>query len=303
MLKFLRRPTDPVVVVRQRLILTLMTAAAFAIAAPSAFADVVSSSNWAGYAVHRAGIRFTTVLATWTQPSAQCSAGHRTYSALWVGLGGYNASSDALEQIGTEVDCTVLGRVSSTAWYELVPAASRGISMKVRPGDQMLATVTVTGNRVVLALQDTTTHRSFSRTFHPSSIDVSSAEWIVEAPSECMSNNTCRTLPLANFGSASFGSAQAQAVGGHSGAIADSFWDWTQIKLNPTGRRFISYNGNGTGAAVPSSLSAQGNSFSVAYSTVVQQAGRIASAVSAVPRAGDIIRPGPEPRGTSAAGR
>jgi hypothetical protein len=270
-----------------------MTAAAFAIAAPSALADAVSSSNWAGYAAHRAGIRFTKVLARWTQPSAQCTAGHRAYSALWVGLGGYNASSDALEQIGTEVDCTVLGRVSSTAWYELVPAPSRGINMQVRPGDQMLATVTVTGNRVVLALRDTTTHRSFSRTFRSSSVDVSSAEWIVEAPSECTSNNTCRTLPLANFGSASFGSAQAQAVGGHSGAIADSFWDWTRIKLNPIGRRFITYSGNGSGAAVPSALSAQGDGFSVAYSTVTQQAGRMARAVTAaLPRAGYIVHPG-----------
>jgi Peptidase A4 family len=279
--------------VRTRLILALMTAAAFAVAAPSALADVVSSSNWAGYAVHRAGIRFTRVLASWTQPTAQCTTGHRTYSALWVGLGGYNASSNSLEQIGTEVDCTVFGRVSSSAWYELVPAPSRAISMKVSPGDQMLATVTVTGNRVILALRDVTTHRSFTRTFRPSSIDVSSAEWILEAPSECTSNTTCRTLPLANFGSASFGSAQAEAVGGHTGAIADSFWDWTQIKLNPGDRRFITYSGNGSGAAVPSALSAEGNSFSVAYSTVVQQAGRIANAVTAaVPRAGYIVHPG-----------
>lgn len=290
MLKCLVRDTDSVVVVRKRLILGLMTAAVFAIAAPAALADVVSSSNWAGYAVHRAGIRFTKVLATWIQPSAQCTAGHRTYSALWVGLGGYNASSDALEQIGTEVDCDVLGRVSSSAWYELVPAPSRTISMKVRPGDQMLATVTVTGNRVVVALRDTTTHRSFSRAFRTSSVDVSSAEWILEAPSECTSANACRTLPLANFGPASFGSAQAQAVGGHSGAIADPFWDWTQIKLNPGGRQFIAYSDNSSGAAVPSALSAQGNSFSVAYSTVVQQAGRISRAGTA--RAGYLVHPG-----------
>src|SRR5512140_1462871 len=107
MLKFPRRDTDPVPMVRKRLILGLMTAAAFAIAAPSALADVVSSSHWAGYAVHRAGIRFTKVLATWTQPSAQCPSGQGPYPALRAGLGGYHAISDAPEQIGTEVDCTV----------------------------------------------------------------------------------------------------------------------------------------------------------------------------------------------------
>jgi len=278
--------------VRKGLLLALMTAAMAAVADPSALADVVSSSNWAGYAVHRAGVRFTKVLATWTQPSPQCTAGHGAYSAMWVGLGGYNASSDALEQIGTEVDCTASARVSSTAWYELVPAPSRTISMTVRPGDEMLAAVTVTGNRVVLWLRDTTTHRSFRRTFYPSTTDVSSAEWILEAPSECTSDNICATLPLANFGSASFGAAQAEDVGGHSGAIADPFWDRTQIRLKPGGRRFISYSGTGVGAAAPSALNAQGNGFSVVYSTV-QQAGRIARAVAtALPRAGYIVHPG-----------
>jgi len=293
MLKFFPKATESLGMVPRRLILALTTAATLFVVAPSALADVVSSSNWAGYAVHRAGIRFTKVLATWTQPTVQCTPGHRAYSALWVGLGGYNASSDALEQIGTEVDCTASGRVSSTAWYELVPAPSRGISMKVRPGDQMVAAAAVTGNRVALALQDATTHRSFRRTFHPSSVDVSSAEWILEAPSECTSDNICRTLPLANFGSASFESARAEAVGGHTGAIADSFWDWTEIKLNPGGRRFIAYSGTGAAAADPSALNGQGSSFSVVYSTVVQQAGRIAKAVTAaLPRAGYIVHPG-----------
>jgi hypothetical protein len=268
-----------------------MTLATFAIAAPSALADTVSSSNWAGYAVHRPGVRFTRVLAGWTQPTAQCVAGHRTYSALWVGLGGYNASSNALEQIGSEVDCTSSGRVVSTAWYELVPSPSRPIRMTVRPGDQMLASVTVSGNRVVMVLQDTTTHHSFRRTFHPSSVDVSSAEWILEAPSECTSDNSCRTLPLANFGSANFGLAQAEAAGGHVGTIADSSWDWTQIKLTPGGKRFVALSGDRSGAAVPSALNAQGNGFSVTFSTIVQRALKFGAA-AAMPRAGYIVHPG-----------
>ena len=131
MFKFLFRTSESMGAVRSRLILALMTAATLLVAAPAALADVVSSSNWAGYAVHRSGIRFTKVLARWTQPSARCTAGHRTYSALWVGLGGYDASSDAVEQIGTEVDCTASGRVSSTAWYQLRTSTLRPIDMKV----------------------------------------------------------------------------------------------------------------------------------------------------------------------------
>jgi hypothetical protein len=253
----------------RRLIISAISATILAIAAPSALADSVNSSNWAGYAVHRAGVRFTKVIGAWKQPSASCTPGHRTYSAMWVGLGGYSASSNALEQIGSEVDCTSSGRVSSTAWYELVPAPSRPINMTVRPGDTMLASVTVSGRRVVLSLTDTTTHRSFSKSVRPSSVDVSSAEWILEAPSECISANNCQTLPLANFRSASFSLAEAQAVGGHTGPISDPAWEWTQIKLTPDGRRFVIFNGaHSVGAAIPSALNAAGDGFSVTYSTV-----------------------------------
>lgn len=279
---------------RIRLFIALSTAAALAFAAPSALADTVSSANWAGYAVHRAGIRFTRVLGSWTQPSATCSRGYQTYSAEWVGLGGYDASSDALEQIGSEVDCTISGRVSSTAWYELVPSPSRPINMRVRPGDRMLASVTVAGNRVVLSLQDVTTHRSFRRTFHPSAIDVSSAEWILEAPSECVSAGGCQTLPLANFRSASFGLAQAQAAGGHVGTILDPLWDWTKIRLTPGGRQFVVFNGSGpsAGAAIPSALNATGSAFSVSYATVSVQGNPTYARRASVARAGYIVHPG-----------
>jgi hypothetical protein len=278
---------------RSRLIHALMTVAStLGIAAPSALADTVASSNWAGYAVHRPGVRFSRVSASWTLPSANCTAGHRTYSAMWVGLGGYSAGSNAIEQIGTEVDCTASGRVASSVWYELVPAPSRPVKMKVRPGDQISASATVSGNRVVLALQDATTHHSFTRTFRPKAVDVSSAEWILEAPSECISYNSCRTLPLANFGSASVGLSRVRAVGGHSGAISDRFWDSTQIKLTPGGMRFITFNGDRSRAAIPSALNPQGNGFSVTFATIVQQqARRIAATAAALPRAGVHVAP------------
>jgi hypothetical protein len=188
---------------------------------------------------------------------------------LWVGLGGYNASSDALEQIGTEVDCTASGRVSSSAWYELVPAPSRPISMKVRPGDAILATVTVSGNRAVLALQDRTTHRSFRRTFRPSSVDVSSAEWILEAPSQCISQFSCQALPLANFGSVSFDSATAVATDGSTGTIASSAWGRTKIKLTPGSQALIvsRNSSDGAGAAAPTALRSGGSAFDVTYAT------------------------------------
>src|SRR5438046_2912311 len=73
----------------------LLVSVLLGVAAPSALADAVQSSNWAGYAAHRAGVRFTKVVAAWRQPAASCVRSHRTFSAVWVGIGGYSASSDA----------------------------------------------------------------------------------------------------------------------------------------------------------------------------------------------------------------
>src|SRR5665213_168941 len=97
--------------------------------APAALADTTRSSNWAGYAVHGSHTSFRRVFGAWRQPAATCTAGTPTYSSVWVGLGGYSTTSQALEQIGSEVDCSASGRVVSSAWYELVPAASRNIRM------------------------------------------------------------------------------------------------------------------------------------------------------------------------------
>src|SRR6516162_5175014 len=118
---------------RTGLIGALTVAAALAVA-PVALANTTRSTNWAGYAVHRAGVSFRQVSGTWIQPSAICVKGQPSYSAAWVGLGGYNPTSGALEQIGTEVDCTAAGKVTSSAWYELVPAPSRAISLPVAAG-------------------------------------------------------------------------------------------------------------------------------------------------------------------------
>jgi hypothetical protein len=234
------------------------------------------------------------VLGTWRQPSASCSAGSQTYSAVWVGLGGYDPTSSALEQIGSEVDCTASGRVSSSVWYELVPAPSQSIRLHVRPGDALSASVSVSGHRVSVAISDLTAHHSFHRTITTSAVDVSSAEWIVEAPSECVSADACETLPLANFGSATFSLAQARASNGHTGAISDSAWATTKIKLTASGRRFAVYQGSGAaaGTATPSALTSRGRSFRVTFSTVAQQGNPFLTARQSTVRAGYLLHPG-----------
>src|SRR5438132_2926091 len=187
-----------------------------------------TSSNWAGYAVSSQGssqlVRFRRVTGTWVVPSGSCTRGSPSYSAAWIGVGGFDETSTALEQIGTEFDCKGSGRASYSAWYELVPAASHTIHMQVRPGDSMAATVQVNGTRVTLRLRDRTRGTSFSSTKRMSAPDVTSAEWIVEAPSGCDRGNNCVQLPLSDFGTVSFVHAVATTTGGHSGTISDGSW-------------------------------------------------------------------------------
>jgi len=244
--------------------------AAVLYSAPAAFAKTTTSSNWAGYAVHRPGVSFRTVSGTWTQPAATCVAGQSSYSAVWVGIGGFKPTSDALEQIGTEVDCKAGGNAVSSAWYELVPAPSKTILFAVHPGDVVHATVTVVGHQVTLVLQNRTRHRTFRKTVFAPSIDVSSAEWIVEAPSECINQFACQALPLANFGSVAFDSATATSTTGVTGSVVDPKWWRTRIDLTPGTQRFIvsRQTNDSAGTATPSPLQAAGTQFDVTYSTV-----------------------------------
>ena len=239
-------------------------------AAPAALARTTTSSNWAGYAVHRPGVSFRHVSGTWTQPAASCTAAEPSYSAVWVGIGGFKPTSDALEQIGTEVDCKPGGNAVSSAWYEIVPAPSKSISLAVHPGDVMHATVAVVGHRVTVVLQNRTTHRTFRKSLVAPTIDVSSAEWIVEAPSECISQFACQALPLANFGSVRFQSAAATSTTGAAGSISARNWWRTKIDLTPGAQRFVvaRQTSDTAGSATPSTLRGAGRDFDVTYSSV-----------------------------------
>jgi Peptidase A4 family len=255
--------------VRTRLTVALVAAGALW-GAPAALgatgSSSTSSSNWAGYAIHQSKTEFTKVVGAWTQPKLACTAGHSSYSAYWIGLGGYNENSDALEQIGTEADCSASGAAKMSAWYELVPAPSRNLKLTVHAGDTLLASVTVTGHRVRLALEDATTHKTVAKTVHDADLDLTSAEWIAEAPSECANDNSCQTLPLADFGSTNFSFAYAQTSTGRKGSISNRAWDTTKITLVAGGARFVGFGGGGDGIATPSKLTGSGSAFSVTYS-------------------------------------
>lgn len=241
------------------------------VGAPAALADTAISSNWAGYAAHRAGVRFRSVVAEWQVPAVTCATASPAWSSSWVGLGGYRQRSTGLDQTGTESDCSRTGHPVYVAWYELVPSPARRLPLHVSPGDVMGGLVSAAGRRITITLEDLTTHRGFRRTFDAENVDATSAEWIVEAPSGCTQAGSCQPLPLADFGRVGFASAQAVTRAGRTGAIRSPWWSTTTITLIPGGPRFAS--AGAPAEAVPTPLSAGASAFSVTYRHTSRAAG------------------------------
>ena len=232
------------------------------------------SSNWSGYAIFSSDettpIDFSDVTGTWVQPKSTCTVGRQSSSAFWVGIGGYDLSSNALEQLGTGSDCN--GNTTTPtyyAWWEIVPAASVQIPLKVKAGDTLTAAVVVNGQQVTLYLKNVTRKWRFSKTITTTQeLDTSSAEWIAEAPSDCSSIGRCRVVPLTNFGTVTF-SKIAATGNSHAGTITDPAWTSSPIELIASGGRsgFFGQNTDsesGVGA-VPGDVSTDGRAFSVSW--------------------------------------
>lgn len=232
--------------------------------------DTATSSNWSGYAV--TGATFRRVSAAWKVPTVDCSSGTAGYTANWVGLGGNAATSEALEQTGTESDCTTAGVARYSAWWEVVPDAAHTAKLKVTAGDRVTASVEVSGHRVTMRLTDTTRGTSFKKVMTAAAVDVSSAEWILEAPAACTGTGaaSCTVLPLADFRTSAFSSARATTAGGHVGTISDRHWTPIAITLQAGGGDRVrgpqDVVTGATGAtATPGPLTANGGGFAVVY--------------------------------------
>jgi hypothetical protein len=245
-----------------------------AVPAASAATDAqqAASENWAGYVAGGSGSsnqQFKSVSGSWVAPTAACTSG-QGYSAFWVGLGG-SGQGNALEQTGTEADCSASGTASYFAWYELVPSAPVKVTMAIHPGDHISGTVTVNGSNVTISLSDQTTGGAFSKTLQMSNPDVSSADWVAEAPSSCgQAASNCTPMPLTDFGTVHFTNASATTTSGHTGTISDSSWSATAVTLSPAASSmgFAGYSPGGpvgSAGATPSALSSDGSSFSVTW--------------------------------------
>jgi hypothetical protein len=263
----------------RRVALAIVVAAAVVVAAAAArsapgkrFAplrqmEATLSLNWAGYIVQAPDgadpLTFTDVVGTWVQPKLSCTKGRAASSGFWVGLGGARDDSDTLEQTGTAATCTSSGKATYYAWYEVVPAPPTRVNLTIAPGDTILGAVAYIDGHTVLELKNLTRGTAVTRRMSADAPDLSSAEWIAEAPSLCSSlNNSCRIDRLANFRRILF--MQAAVTGAeHTGTINDPAWEATPITLAPNAS-LVAADPLAAGA-VPSALTEDGRSFSVTW--------------------------------------
>jgi hypothetical protein len=175
----------------------------------------INGYNWGGYAATGSG--FTSVSATWTEPSATCNSTSDLY-APWVGIDGYGSST--VEQTGVATDCSS-GSPVDQAWYEMYPANPVYLSSSsypVRAGDVIHASVTYAGsNRYTLKLNDATRGWTYTTT---KSLNASrtSAEVIIESPTGAYPNFGTLQFSGATVNGKSLGSFNPTALDPSNGA-------------------------------------------------------------------------------------
>ncbi len=231
----------------------------------------LQSSNWGGYVVasNQTALNdynsayakpvVTQVNASWIVQTAGSS--HKaTYSAQWVGIGGFFSGDNSLIQTGTSSDYS--HGASYSAWYELLPASETPISMTVKPGDKMYASISLVPNTTDewnITLKDISENETFSRivTYNSSKL---SGEYIDERPELCTSTS-CSLSTLSNFGTAYYGD-------GYTGSQYTNYATVNGIdsaigKLPYTNITMVS--STGSVLAAPSSLAYNGTSFTMTY--------------------------------------
>jgi len=135
--------------------------ATFSISVASQTTTVVSSSNWSGYVVGNGP--YTSVQGTFDVPNI-LSSSTNTDTAEWVGIDGFTKTYVV------------------QAWWEILPASATPISMTVSPGDSITVTIgQISGTDWAITLTDNTTAQTFT-TDQTYTGPLTSAEWILEAP-------------------------------------------------------------------------------------------------------------------------
>jgi hypothetical protein len=202
----------------------------------------VQSTNWSGYA--DTGSDFTSVSATWTEPTPNCAdSASGALAAFWVGIDGF--SSDSVEQDGTLIECEGSTAVAFS-WWEMFPTNDvQIVGESVAAGDKISASVVRSGDSYALKVTDSThTANSFSTTQTCSDCANSSAEFIAEAPTSSGS-----VTGLTDFGT--WRSSDSKVSDSSKSGVISSFSD-DQITM---------VSSSGTVESKPSDLDSAGNQF------------------------------------------
>jgi hypothetical protein len=200
------------------------------------------SRNWAGYAATNGS--YTAVSGTWTVPEFAPDSPVGA-DATWVGIGGVRGND--LVQAGTQETVTGPGRTQYQAWVETLPQPSQPVPLPISAGDSISISIEQSASEQWrITFGNNTSGKTYELTLHYKS-SLSSAEWVVEAPSA----RRGRLLPLDTFGTITF--TQASTVK-----------DGQTVTISQAGGRAITMIGRvGQALASPSGLSDDGGTFSV----------------------------------------
>ncbi|MGC8635325.1 MAG: G1 family glutamic endopeptidase [Candidatus Limnocylindrales bacterium] len=146
----------------------------------------ITSNNWSGYVVGDGP--YTSVTGTFTVPGLAASP-TETVTSEWVGIDGSGGTSSLIQAGVTETYKPSANLVYTQGWWEILPAPSTLITtMAVTPGDSVTVTIgQISGTLWWITVADDTTGQSFT-TDQTYTGPGTSAEWIVEAPTDSLTN-------------------------------------------------------------------------------------------------------------------
>ena len=172
----------------------------------------VHSQNWSGY-VATAG-PYTAVSGSFTVPSLSPGTPAQDMVSEWVGIDGSGNTSLVQAGVSEVPDPNSTATFDVIAWWEVLPIASQPITtMTVSPGDEVNVTIDqVSGASWTIHLTDATKGQGFTQDVGYTGPGTS-AEWIVEAPTD---SQTDQQISLAPYSPAVTFSGLA-ATGGSAG--------------------------------------------------------------------------------------
>ena len=215
---------------------------------------VTNSSNWSGYSA--IGGPYAEIKGTFTVPSVLSGVPANAQVSEWVGLDGTSANDSSLIQAGVDEypDVRAPQGYDVQAWWEILPAAETNITMTVNAGDKVTVAIWKVSSGVwKINVTDDTTGASFTTPNETYNGPGTSAEWIVEATTECQSQSNCRTASLAPYAPAvaftGLGMTGAQATSVNDIVLVQGFNDVATPSPLTNGGFTVPYTGPSTAAS------------------------------------------------------